>query len=101
MCTPSRYEGWCIAAVEAAAASKPVIGTKIPGLVDAVRDGETGILVPSGDVGAIADAIRRLLDDPGERARLGAAGRIWAENFTWDRIARDQEQVYEAIVASR
>ena len=33
--------------------------------------------------------------------RLGAAGRIWAENFTWDRIARDQEQVYEAIVASR
>ena len=75
--------------------------SEIMELVDAVRDGETGILVPSGDVGAIADAIRRLLDDPGERARLGAAGRIWAENFTWDRIARDQEQVYEAIVASR
>ena len=101
VCTPSRYEGWCIAAVEAAAASKPVIGTQIPGLVDAVRDGETGILVPSEDVGAIAGAIRRLLDDPAERARLGSAGRIWAENFTWDRIARDQEQVYETVVANR
>lgn len=100
VCTPSRYEGWCIAAVEAAAASKPVIGTRIPGLMDAVRDGETGHLVPSGDVEALAQAMRRLLADPGERARLGAAGRTWAARFTWDQIARDQEQVYDAVVGS-
>ncbi len=98
VCTPSRYEGWCIAAVEASAAAKPVIGTRIPGLVDAVRDGETGHLVPSGDVEALAVAMRRLLDDPHERARLGAAGRTWAERFTWDRIASDQEAVYGTVL---
>ena len=100
VCTPSRYEGWCMAAVEAAAASKPVIGTRIPGLVDAVRDGETGHLVESGDVEALAQAMRQLLADPGERRRLGAAGRKWAEHFTWEQIARAQEQVYETVVSA-
>jgi glycosyltransferase involved in cell wall biosynthesis len=98
VCTPSRYEGWCIAAVEAAAASKPVIGTDIPGLADAVRDGQTGHLVASGDVEALAQAMRRLLADPGERSRLGTAGRTWAERFTWEQIAQDQEEVYQAVV---
>ncbi len=96
-CTPSRYEGWCIAAVEAAAASRPVLGTRIPGLKDAVRDGETGILVQPEDVDALAAAMQRLLSNTEERARLGRAGRKWAENFTWDRIATDQEKVYESI----
>ena len=89
-----------MAAVEAAAASKPVIGTRIPGLVDAVRDGETGHLVESGDVEALAQAMRQLLADPGERRRLGAAGRKWAEHFTWEQIARAQEQVYETVVSA-
>lgn len=97
VCTPSRYEGWCIAAVEAAAASKPVVGSAIPGLVDAVRDGETGLLVPPGDAAALAAAMDRLCGDPGQRVRLGQAGRTWAERFTWDQIALDQERVYEAV----
>lgn len=101
VCAPSRYEGWCIAAVEAAAASKPVVGTTIPGLVDAVRDGETGHLVAPGDAAALAAAMDRLCDDPAERARLGRAGRSWAERFTWDQIAADQERVYESVVAAR
>ena len=101
VCTPSRYEGWCIAAVEAAAACKAVIGTRIPGLVDAVRDGETGHLVPTEDVGALTEAIGQLLGDPDERTRLGTAGRAWSERFTWDQITRDQEQVYEAVVNAR
>jgi glycogen(starch) synthase len=99
VCAPSRYEGWCIAAIEASAASKPVIGTDIPGLRDAVRDGETGHLVPSEDSTALAHAMDRLLENSDERRRLGSAGRSWAERFTWDQIARDQEQLYTEVVA--
>lgn len=98
---PSRYEGWCIAAVEAAAASKAVVGTRIPGLRDAVKDGETGMLVEPEDVGDLVAAMGQLLADPARRQRLGTAGRTWAEGFTWDRIAADQERVYETVVADR
>ena len=47
VCVPSRYEGWCMVAVEAAAAGKAVLGTNIDGLRDAVRHDETGVLVPA------------------------------------------------------
>ncbi|MCY3736603.1 MAG: glycosyltransferase family 4 protein [Gemmatimonadaceae bacterium] len=96
---PSRYEGWCIAAVEASAAGKAVVGTRIPGLVDAVRDGETGLLAEAEDVEGIAGAMLRLLREPGLRAQLGAAGRGWAQRFRWDRIADEQERVYEGVAA--
>ena len=94
VCTPSRYEGWCIAAVEASAAGKAVLGTQIDGLRDAVRDGDTGILVESGNPGQLASGMRRLLADSDLRERLGLAGREWARRFDWDRIALDQEQVF-------
>lgn len=93
VCMPSRYEGWGIVAVEAAAAAKPVVGTSIAGLRDAVRDGETGVLVPSGDVPSLAEAMSALLTDPERRRRMGERGREWARRFDWDRIAVDQEQV--------
>lgn len=98
---PSRYEGWCIAAVEAAAASRAVIGTRIPGLMDAIREGETGDLVEPDDVDGLAAAIGSLLDDPARRQSLGAAGPEWAQRFTWDRISQDQERLYEQVVAQR
>ena len=98
---PSRYEGWCIAAVEAAAAGKAVVGTRIPGLVDAVRDGETGLLAGPEDVEEIAGAMLRLLREPGLRAELGAEGRRWAQRFRWDHIAAEQEKVYEEVAAAR
>jgi len=93
VCMPSRYEGWGIAAVEAAAAGKAVVGTRISGLCDAVRDGDTGVLVESGDAGALSQQMRRLLDDPPRRRRMGAAGRAWARRFDWDRLAREQEEI--------
>jgi glycosyltransferase involved in cell wall biosynthesis len=94
VCMPSRYEGWGIVAVEASAASKAVIGTNIPGLADAIRPNETGLLIPSENPEALADAMKQLLADASLRKRLGEAGRTWAERFTWDRIAKDQERVY-------
>lgn len=97
VCMPSRYEGWGIVAIEAGAAGKPVVGTDIPGLRDAIQADETGLLVPSEDPRALAEAIERLLDQPGERQRLGANGRRWAGQFTWDRVAGEQERVYTAL----
>jgi glycosyltransferase involved in cell wall biosynthesis len=98
---PSRYEGWCIAAVEASAASKAVVGTRIPGLMDAVKDGETGLLAESGDIDGIANAMRRLIEDSDLRRQLGNQGRRWANQFTWDNVAAAQERVYLDVVDRR
>ena len=94
VCIPSRYEGWGIVAIEAGAASKAVIGTNIPGLADAIRPDKTGLLVPPEDPHALARAMERLLDDDALRRHLGRAGRKWAERFTWDRTAKNQERIY-------
>ena len=94
VCAPSRYEGWCIAAVEAAAAGKAVLGTRIDGLRDAVGDGETGVLVEAGSVEHLERGMRRLLDDAALRRSLGQRGRVRARRFDWDRVALDQEAVY-------
>jgi D-inositol-3-phosphate glycosyltransferase len=98
---PSRYEGWCIAAVEASAASKAVVGTRIPGLMDAVKDGETGLLAESGDVSGVAEAMRLLIDDPSLRQQLGKHGREWANQFTWDNVALAQEKMYLDVIGRR
>jgi len=72
---PSRFEGLPISVLEAMAAAKPVVATRIGGTDEAVVDGETGILVPPGDAGALAAAIRTFLADPELARRSGEAGR--------------------------
>ena len=102
VCVPSRYEGWGMVAVEAAAAGKAVLGTDIDGLRDAVRHDETGVLVRPEDVGALAEGMRALIVDDARRRALGAAGRVWAGRFGWDRLAGDLEGVYgRAVVGAR
>jgi glycosyltransferase involved in cell wall biosynthesis len=76
---PSLAETFGIAAVEASAAGLPVIASRIGGLQDIVRDGESGFLVEPGDVGALAAALSRLASDADLRARMGARGREHAE----------------------
>ena len=72
---PTFREGICYAALEAGAMGVPVVGSCIPGLVDSVRDGVTGLLVPPGEVAPFVDALRRLLEDPALSAAMGRAGR--------------------------
>jgi glycosyltransferase involved in cell wall biosynthesis len=72
---PSRREGYGIAAREAMAWGRPVVGSAVGGLVDAVEDGVTGLLVPPGDVAALRAALEQLLGDADLRARLGAKAR--------------------------
>lgn len=73
LCLPSYREGFGNVVIEAAALGVPTVGTDIPGLRDAVVDGETGVLVPAKDATALAAALRALLADPARRADMGAA----------------------------
>jgi len=75
VCVPSRHEGYGIVAREAMAYGRPVVATRVGGLVDAIEDGVSGLLVGPGDVPALRRAVERLLDDPVERARLSAGAR--------------------------
>jgi glycosyltransferase involved in cell wall biosynthesis len=71
-------EGSPNAVLEAMAAGRPVVATRVGGVPDVVRDNETGILVPAGDADALAGALRALLAAPAHGTRLGAAGRAFA-----------------------
>jgi glycosyltransferase involved in cell wall biosynthesis len=95
---PSPKEGWGIAAVEAAACGVPVVASDSPGLRESVRHGQTGLLVPHGDVVALASAIGRLLDDEGLRRRLGEGGMAWARRFSWDAAAERIEARLQVAV---
>jgi glycosyltransferase involved in cell wall biosynthesis len=84
---PSHREGFGVACLEAMAHGRPVVATPVGGLRDLVVDGETGIVVPRRDPGALREALERLLADRDLRRQLGAAGRERArEHFSWDRV---------------
>ena len=95
---PSRFEGWGIAAIEAAACGKAVIGTNIPGLQDAIIDGKTGLLIEPNNPEVLADAMQTLLQDENLCTSLGQNARSWAESFKWDVIAEKQEAFYKEIL---
>jgi phosphatidyl-myo-inositol dimannoside synthase len=83
-------EGFGIAIVEASACGRAVVGGRAAGIPDAVREGETGLLVDPDEPGAVAAGINALLGDEELRRRMGAAGRRAVETYyNWDRVARD------------
>ncbi len=89
----SPKEGWGLTNLEAAACGTPVIASDSPGIRESVRHGETGYLVPHGDVEAFGAALDRLAADAALVATLGARARRFAETFTWDRCARNSESL--------
>ena len=95
----SPKEGWGISNLEAAACGTPVIAANSPGICESVIDGETGFLVPQGDAAAMTAAMRGLVESPELVSSLGAAGRRFAEAFTWDRAANDTLAHLEQVVA--
>jgi phosphatidyl-myo-inositol dimannoside synthase len=83
-------EGFGIALSEASACGLPVIGGSGGGIPDAVRDGETGLLVDGARVECVLAAVRQLLGDRGLALRLGAGGRAAVESYyNWDRVAAE------------
>jgi glycosyltransferase involved in cell wall biosynthesis len=95
----SPKEGWGITNLEAAACATPVVASSSPGLRESVRDGETGFLVPHGDVPALTIALRRIVDDPALVVSLGNAGRRFASRFTWTAAAEQTEAHLARVVA--
>jgi glycosyltransferase involved in cell wall biosynthesis len=92
---PSRFEGLCLAVIEAQAAGVPVVATPVGGIVETVVDGETGLLVPVGDPHALAVAVRRLLEDHELAARLAAEARHRARaTFSVERMVAATRALY-------
>lgn len=96
---PSPKEGWGISNVEAAACGTPAIASDSPGLRESVRHGETGFLVPHGDVRALADRMLELAGDPTLLSRLGVGARAFAERLSWDQAAQATEAHLERVIA--
>ncbi len=96
---PSLREGGHTVALEAQAAGKPVLASRLPGLAELVGDG--GLLVPPGDKAALARQTHVLLNDAGLSERLGAAGRRWAERFGVAEMVEAAARLYPAGSVSR
>jgi glycosyltransferase involved in cell wall biosynthesis len=89
----SSWENFPHTVVEALAVGTPVIATAVGGVPELVRDGANGLLVPAGDAGALADAIRRVVAEPGLRERLAEAAPRSVEHLEPDRLYTRLEEI--------
>jgi glycosyltransferase involved in cell wall biosynthesis len=95
----SRWEGNPLSVMEAMAAGLPVVSTAVGGVPELVREGETGLLVPSGDAAALARALQALVDDPARREAMGKAARQHAiTHFDIRHTVRQYETLYERLL---
>jgi len=100
ICLPSFYgEGLPKALIEAAAASRAVVTTDIPGCRDAIILNKTGLLVPAKDPQKLADALQWLIENPKERYEMGKAGRKFAEKeFPIEKIVQNHLNIYQELI---
>ncbi|MCO6465158.1 MAG: glycosyltransferase family 4 protein [Bradyrhizobiaceae bacterium] len=94
---PSVKEGWGITNLEANACGTPVISADVPGLRDSVKDGQSGLLYPYGNIERLAELIVRLLSDSTEREQLSNGAVDWAAKFTWDCSAEQMLALCEEV----
>jgi len=96
----TNWEGFPLSILESMRAALPVVASAVGGIDEAIRDGETGYLVPRGDVETLRDRIGRLLTAPELRARMGSSGRaLFEEQFTLDRSVQRTLEVYQDVIA--
>ena len=95
---PSEYEAFGIVLLEAAAAETAVIGANVGGVPEAMSPNNNGLIVEYNDVPNLSKSIATLLEDEKMCKEMGLAGRIWAQNFSWESIVRDLEKEYSSII---
>jgi len=95
----SSKEGWGLTVVEANACGTPAIAADVPGLRDAVKDEETGLLYPYGDIAALSQKILWLLKHPDDRRRLIANALLWAATFDWEHAADKTLAFLDTVVS--
>lgn len=93
---PSRYEGFGFPVLEAMSVGVPVVASAVGGVPEVA--GDAALLVPAGNVDALAAALRTAVSDEAERARLIAAGRARAATFSWDAHARGMAELWRAAL---
>lgn len=99
---PSLWEGLPLVLIEAAILGRPIAATDIDGTREIIRDGETGLLVPPADAPALAQAVLRLLEDPGLARRLGEAARKEIPPaFSLERMVSETERLYLDLAAAK
>jgi phosphatidylinositol alpha-mannosyltransferase len=98
---PATLGSFGITLLEAMACGTPIVCYDTPGFRGVVEHGEQALMTPPGDVGALADAFERVLEDDALRMRMGNAGRKRASAFAWPRIAEQTLTVYERLVTGR
>ena len=91
-------ESFGIVLLEAMAAGAPIVCSDIHGYKGVVHRGEQALLVPPRDPKALAAAISELLDDPAQRAAMGASGQARAEQFSWEHVTAKVEAYYAFVI---
>jgi glycosyltransferase involved in cell wall biosynthesis len=99
---PSIWEGFGLVLLEAMAAGRPIVASRVATIPEVVEEGATGLLVPAGDPVALAEALASLAHDP-ERARLfGEAGRQrLRQRFSIEKMVGDTEMLYREVLDTR
>ncbi|KKR63121.1 hypothetical protein A2210_01740 [Candidatus Woesebacteria bacterium RIFOXYA1_FULL_40_18] len=95
---PSVREGWGLVNVEANSVGTPVVGYKVAGLVDSVRNGETGILVKYGDIQSFASGVIKLSKDSLLYSRFQRNCRQWSGKFKWEKATKKSLKLIESVV---
>ncbi len=89
---PSIREGWGLTNIECNSVGTTVVAADSPGLRDSVKNGETGLLYPYGDIEAMVESIMKILSNTGYRQKLEKSALEWAEEFNWDSAAKEFEK---------
>jgi glycosyltransferase involved in cell wall biosynthesis len=99
-CLPSTTmaESFGIVNLEAMASGIPIVGSNLGGIPDIIKNGENGLLAKPGDHQSLADALLHLLKNEDLRKKMGDNGRRFVKDYSWDKIAKETEQLYRSIL---